>query len=68
MPAGLAHRHLADAACIAALVQAAGGLPDLQRLIVFSLGALLMRGIGCTVNDMCDRDFDKHVERTRFRP
>ena len=54
--------------CIAALVQAAGGLPDLQRLIVFSLGALLMRGIGCTVNDMCDRDFDKHVERTRFRP
>ena len=53
--------------CIAALVQAAGGLPDLQRLIVFSLGALLMRGIGCTVNDMCDRNFDKHVERTRFR-
>ena len=51
--------------CIAALVQAAGGLPDLQRLIVFSLGALLMRGIGCTVNDMCDRNFDKHVERTR---
>ncbi|KAG4080795.1 hypothetical protein HA402_009966 [Bradysia odoriphaga] len=27
-----------------------------------------MRGIGCTVNDMCDRNFDKHVERTRFRP
>ncbi|MBO1111407.1 4-hydroxybenzoate octaprenyltransferase [Bordetella petrii] len=54
--------------CIAALIQAAGGLPDLRRLIVFSLGALLMRGIGCTVNDMCDRDIDKHVERTRFRP
>lgn len=54
--------------CIAALIQAAGGLPDLVRLIVFSLGALLMRGIGCTVNDMCDRDIDKHVERTRFRP
>lgn len=53
---------------IAALVQSAGGVPDLQRLIVFSLGALLMRGIGCTVNDMCDRNFDKHVERTRFRP
>ena len=32
--------------CIAALIQTAGGLPDLQRLIVFSLGALLMRGIG----------------------
>lgn len=54
--------------CIAALIQAAGGLPDLVRLIVFSIGALLMRGIGCTVNDMCDRDIDKHVERTRFRP
>lgn len=54
--------------CIATLIQAAGGLPDLGRLIIFSLGALLMRGIGCTVNDMCDRDIDKHVERTRFRP
>lgn len=54
--------------CIAALIQAAGGWPDLKRLIVFSLGALLMRGIGCTVNDMWDRDIDKHVERTRFRP
>jgi len=54
--------------CIAALVQAAGGLPDLRRLLIFSLGALLMRGIGCTVNDMWDRDIDKHVERTRFRP
>ena len=50
--------------CIAALVQAAGGFPSLKRLVVFSLGALLMRGIGCTVNDMCDRNFDKHVERT----
>lgn len=54
--------------CIAALVQAAGGFPSLKRLIVFSLGALLMRGIGCTVNDMWDRDIDRHVERTRFRP
>lgn len=54
--------------CLTALVQAAGGLPTLQRLIVFSLGALLMRGIGCTINDMWDRDIDKHVERTRLRP
>ena len=54
--------------CLAALVQAADGLPTLARLIIFSLGALLMRGVGCTVNDMCDRDFDQHVERTRFRP
>jgi 4-hydroxybenzoate polyprenyltransferase len=54
--------------CLAALVQAAGGMPEPARLLVFSLGALLMRGIGCTVNDMADRDFDSHVERTRMRP
>lgn len=54
--------------CVAALVQAAFGLPDLFRLFIFSLGALLMRGVGCTINDIFDRDFDKKVERTRFRP
>jgi len=54
--------------CLVALVQAADGWPQPLRVLIFSLGALLMRGIGCTVNDMCDRNFDKHVERTRFRP
>jgi 4-hydroxybenzoate polyprenyltransferase len=54
--------------CLAALVMAAGGWPDPARLIVFSVGALLMRGIGCTINDISDRDIDKHVERTRYRP
>lgn len=54
--------------CLAALVQAADGLPTIFRLIVFSVGALLMRGIGCTFNDIFDRNFDKQVERTRFRP
>ncbi|MEO6985930.1 MAG: 4-hydroxybenzoate octaprenyltransferase [Paralcaligenes sp.] len=54
--------------CLAALVQAADGWPTLWRLFIFSLGALLMRGIGCTINDICDRDIDKKVERTRFRP
>ncbi len=53
---------------LAALAQAAAGWPDLLRLVVFSLGALLMRGIGCTLNDIFDRDIDKHVERTRYRP
>jgi len=53
---------------LAALAQAAGGWPDPFRLAVFSLGALLMRGIGCTLNDIFDRDIDKHVERTRYRP
>jgi 4-hydroxybenzoate polyprenyltransferase len=54
--------------CIATLIQAAGGWPQPKRLLVFFVGALLMRGIGCTVNDMFDRNFDQHVERTRFRP
>lgn len=54
--------------CIAALIQAAGGWPDLWRLFIFSLGALLMRGVGCCFNDIFDRNFDHQVERTRFRP
>ncbi len=54
--------------CLAALVQAADGLPTLARLVIFSLGALLMRGVGCTFNDIFDRNFDLQVERTRFRP
>lgn len=54
--------------CLAALVQAADGWPTLFRLFIFSLGALLMRGVGCTFNDIFDRDFDNQVERTRFRP
>lgn len=54
--------------CWAALIQAAHGLPDLRTLIVFSLGALTMRSAGSTINDMADRNFDGHVERTRFRP
>lgn len=54
--------------CLAALVQAANGMPTLPRLVVFSLGALLMRSAGSTANDIADRKFDAHVERTRFRP
>lgn len=54
--------------CLAALIQAAHGFPALWQLIVFSLGALLMRSAGSTVNDIADRRFDAHVERTRLRP
>ncbi|MFA5596183.1 MAG: 4-hydroxybenzoate octaprenyltransferase [Pusillimonas sp.] len=54
--------------CLAALVLAAEGWPTLFRLFIFSLGALLMRGVGCTINDIFDRDIDSKVERTRFRP
>lgn len=54
--------------CWAALIQASHGFPDLRQLAVFSLGALLMRSAGSTVNDIADRNFDGHVERTRLRP
>lgn len=54
--------------CLAALIQAAHGLPDVATVAVFSLGALLMRSAGSTVNDIADRDIDGHVERTRLRP
>ena len=52
----------------AALIQASHGVPDLGLLAIFSLGALLMRSAGSTINDIADRNFDGHVERTRFRP
>ena len=35
---------------------------------LFGVGALVMRGAGCTFNDICDRDFDAQVARTRDRP
>lgn len=54
--------------CLAALIQASHGFPAFRQLIVFPLGALLMRSAGSTVNDIADRKFDAHVERTRFRP
>lgn len=54
--------------CLAALIQAAHGLPEIWLLVVFCLGAFLMRSAGSTVNDIADRKFDGHVERTRFRP
>lgn len=51
-----------------ALWMAAEGLPPLYELLAFSLGTLLMRSAGCAINDWADRDFDRHVERTRERP
>lgn len=53
--------------CAWALVLAAGGL-DIEKLVLFFIGAVLMRGAGCAINDMVDRDIDKHVARTRSRP
>lgn len=47
---------------------AAYGIPDLDILIVFVAGTVLVRSAGCIVNDFADRNFDPHVERTRERP
>ena len=44
------------------------GKPDWVVVLVFVLGTVLMRSAGCVINDYADRDFDKHVERTRERP
>eukprot|EP00943_MAST-04B_sp_MAST-4B-sp1_P003865 g3865.t1 len=43
-------------------------LPDIKLLTLFGVGAFVMRGAGCTINDMWDKDFDKDVERTKNRP
>ncbi|XP_054466877.1 4-hydroxybenzoate polyprenyltransferase, mitochondrial [Anoplopoma fimbria] len=51
-----------------ALAADPGCLPHLDMLTLFGAGALLMRGAGCTINDMWDRDFDKKVSRTATRP
>jgi 4-hydroxybenzoate polyprenyltransferase len=53
---------------LAALWIAAGGFPGWHLLIVFTLGTLLMRSAGCAVNDVADREFDRHVKRTAQRP
>lgn len=51
-----------------ALAAPAGHLPDVSMLALFGLGAILMRGAGCTINDLWDRNFDRQVERTKDRP
>jgi 4-hydroxybenzoate polyprenyltransferase len=53
---------------LSALWLAAGGFPGWHLLTVFVLGTFLMRSGGCAVNDVADRDFDKHVKRTAQRP
>jgi 4-hydroxybenzoate polyprenyltransferase len=45
-----------------------GGWPNLWHGLLFLLGAIVMRGAGCTLNDMADVDFDAKVERTKNRP
>lgn len=53
---------------LTALWIASKGWPDWHLLCVFVLGTVLMRSAGCCINDVADREFDKHVKRTAQRP
>jgi 4-hydroxybenzoate polyprenyltransferase len=53
---------------LSALWMAADGFPGWHLVAVFVLGTILMRSAGCCVNDVADRDFDRHVKRTAQRP
>ncbi|HOF29578.1 MAG TPA: 4-hydroxybenzoate octaprenyltransferase [Burkholderiaceae bacterium] len=53
---------------LSALWIAAGGFPGWHLLAVFTLGTILMRSAGCCINDVADREFDRHVKRTAQRP
>jgi 4-hydroxybenzoate polyprenyltransferase len=53
---------------LSALWIAADGFPGWHLLAVFVAGTVLMRSAGCCVNDVADRDFDRHVKRTAQRP
>ncbi|MEO7244485.1 MAG: 4-hydroxybenzoate octaprenyltransferase [Rubrivivax sp.] len=53
---------------LSALWIAADGFPGWHLVAVFVAGTVLMRSAGCCVNDVADRDFDRHVKRTATRP
>jgi len=42
--------------------------PDATMFVLFTIGTVVMRGAGCTVNDLADRKFDARVARTATRP
>lgn len=53
---------------LSALWLASGGFPGWHLVAVFTLGTILMRSAGCCINDVADREFDRHVKRTAQRP
>lgn len=54
--------------CWWSIALAGSGWPDLWLMVLFAVGAVVMRGAGCTINDIADHKFDAQVERTRARP
>ena len=53
---------------LCALWLAAQGVPSIKNLVIFTLGAFLMRSAGCVINDFADREIDGKVKRTQARP
>src|SRR5512133_259553 len=53
---------------LSALWVASHGFPGWHLLVVFTLGTFFMRSAGCCLNDVADREFDRHVKRTAQRP
>ena len=53
---------------ILAQISLGGGMPDLWKGFLFLVGSIVMRGAGCTLNDIVDRDIDAKVRRTSARP
>ena len=51
-----------------ALLLASEGIPNLNNVVIFILGTIVMRSAGCVINDYLDRDIDGHVDRTKSRP
>ena len=54
--------------CLWSIAIAAKGTFPYMHYILFIVGAVVMRGAGCVVNDIIDRKIDLHVERTKHRP
>lgn len=50
------------------IAAASPGFPSIYTCILFLIGSVLMRGAGCVINDLWDKDLDKKVERTANRP
>lgn len=51
-----------------ALFLSAEGWPDIDLLVIFTLGVLVMRSAGCVINDYADRNIDQNIARTKDRP